>query len=158
MASVLLDTSFLITLVDATRQNHEVAKQYYKLMLDASHQMYLSSIVVAEFEVKQPITDLPMKNFRKIPFNIPHGIECARLWNGLNRDVGDSRSVARDDVKLIAQASKEAIEYVMTDDASTLYKYCDRLKSNGFTQVSGIKLGDGYDSSIFTIGGQRGLL
>jgi len=30
----------------------------------------------------------------------------------------------RDDVKLIAQASHEAIAFILTEDNSTLYRYC----------------------------------
>ena len=32
--SVLLDTSFLISLVDASRENHDKAKEFYKYFID----------------------------------------------------------------------------------------------------------------------------
>ncbi|MEY2343184.1 PIN domain-containing protein [Acidithiobacillus sp. IBUN Pt1247-S3] len=66
-AAVLLDTSFLISLVDQNRPNHETAVSYYRLMLDQQVPMYFSAIVAAEFAIKQPITDLPLKNFRCEP-------------------------------------------------------------------------------------------
>lgn len=158
MSAILLDTSFLITLVDSTRPNHNIAKSYYRLMLDEQHQMYLSSIVVSEFEIKQPISDLQLKNFRYLTFNIPHGIEAARLWNGFSREDGENRQIVKDDVKLIAQASKENIDFIITEDASTLFKYCNKLRKSGLTQVAAIKLVDGYDSDIFRNGPQIGLL
>jgi len=71
-ASVLFDTSYLVTLVDQNRPHHAVAAKYYRLMLEQQVPMYFSAIVAAEFAIKQPITDLPLKNFRCIPFNIPH--------------------------------------------------------------------------------------
>lgn len=107
MVSVLLDTSFLISLVNShNRPNHEVAVRYYKYSLDQGYPLFFSTIAAAEFAIKQSITDLPLKNFRTIPFNITHSIEAARLWNLLGKhDDGDNRSVVRDDVKLMAQAS-----------------------------------------------------
>ncbi|MGZ5611986.1 MAG: PIN domain-containing protein [Methylobacter sp.] len=78
---VLLDTSFLISLVDLNRPNHNVAAQYYRWLLQQQSPLYFSAIVAAELAIKQPITDFPLKNFRQIPFNIPHAIEAARIWN-----------------------------------------------------------------------------
>ena len=157
-AAVLLDTSFLISLVDGNRPNHSIAAQYYRLMLEQQSSMYFSAIVAAEFAIKQPITDLPLKNFRCIPFNIPHSNESARLWNALGKhDDGDNRAVVRDDVKLMAQAAHESIPFVMTEDASTLYKYCERLRDAGVLRVRAIKLVDGFDSCALREDGQRGL-
>jgi predicted nucleic acid-binding protein len=156
--AVLLDTSFLISLVDGNRPNHEVAAQYYRLLLEQQLPMYFSAIVAAEISIKQPITDLPLKNFRAIPFNIPHAIESARIWNALDkRDDGDSRAVIRDDVKLMAQAEHESIPFILTEDASTLYKYCERLRTAGKLSVRAIKLADGFDSCAFRLDGQTGL-
>lgn len=97
IASALLDTSFLISLVDRSRPNHQIAAQYYRLMLEQNIQMYFSAIVAAEFSIKQPITDLPLKNFRAIPFNIPHGMEAGRLWNALKLEDGFDASALRVD-------------------------------------------------------------
>ncbi|MDP3440014.1 MAG: hypothetical protein Q8R95_10485, partial [Azonexus sp.] len=65
--SCIADTSFLISLVDQSRTNYGVAAQYYRMILEQQVSMYFSAIVAAEFDVKQPITDLPLKNFRSIP-------------------------------------------------------------------------------------------
>lgn len=157
-ASVLLDTSFLISLVDENRPNHKVASQYYRFMLDEEVPMYFSAIVAAEFEVKQPIADLPLKNFRSIPFNIPHAKEAGRLWNELGkRDEGDLRHVVRDDVKLIAQANHESIRFLITEDAATLHKYCERLRVSGASSIRAVKLVDGFDVAALDVDGQRGL-
>ena len=158
IAAVLLDTSFLISLVDGNRPNHSIAAQYYRLMLEQQSPMYFSAIVAAEFAIKQPILDLPLKNFRCIPFNIPHSNESARLWNALGKhDDGDNRAVVRDDVKLMAQAAHESIPFIMTEDASTLYKYSERLRDLGVLRVRAIKLVDGFDSCALREDGQRGL-
>jgi len=158
-AGVLLDTSFLISLVDGSRRNHSIAKQYYVLMLEQQAPMYFSAIVAAEIAIGQPLTDLPLRNFRTIPFNIPHSVESARLWNALGKhDDGDNRAVVRDDIKLMAQAAHESIPFILTEDASTLYKYCERLRSAGVLRVRAIKLADGFDSGALREDGQRGLL
>lgn len=156
-AAVLLDTSFLISLVDGKRLNHSMAAQYYCMMLEQQSPMFFSAIVAAEFAIKQPITDLPLKNFRCIPFNIPHSVEAARLWNALDRDGDDNRAVVRDDIKLMAQAAHESIPFILTEDASTLYKYCERLGNAGVLRVRAIKLVDGFDSCALREDGQRGL-
>lgn len=155
---VLLDTSFLISLADGRRTNHTIAVKYYRLMLERQIPMYFSAIVAAEFGIKQAITDLPLRNFRPIPFNIPHGVAAARLWNALGpRDTTMPRHVVRDDVKLIAQASHEAIPFILTEDASTLHKYCERLGDAGHCRIRAITLAQGFDPNAFREDGQRGL-
>lgn len=158
-ASVLLDTSFLISLVDAKRQNHSTAEQYYRHMLQHGIPMYLSAVAVAEFAIKQPVTDLPLDNFRKLNFNFAHGQTAARLWNALGkRDGRDSRAAVRDDVKLLAQASHEGIGFILTEDASTLHKYCERLRAAGQMQTRAVKLADGFDASALNEDGQLDLV
>jgi hypothetical protein len=80
-ASVLLDTSFLITLVNAERPHHDVAVRYYRHMLQNNVTMCFSAIVASEFGIKQTITDLPLGNFRPLNFNVPHGQKAALVWN-----------------------------------------------------------------------------
>jgi predicted nucleic acid-binding protein len=58
MNGVLLDTSFLITLSDPKRASHTIAKQYFVRMIERGVIMYLSTIVVSEYEVKQQVDDL----------------------------------------------------------------------------------------------------
>lgn len=154
-SSVLLDTSFLITLVDANRPHHQTAKQFYRHMLKNNIPMYFSAVVAAEFGIKQPVADLPLANFRILGFNVAHGQKVADLWNALGRrDDGDARSVVRDDVKLLAQASHEGICFIMTEDENTLYKYCERLRQTGATQTRAVKLRDGFDASVLNEDGQ----
>lgn len=154
---MLVDTSFLISLVDRTRARHDVATQYYRLALEQRVPMFLSVIVAAEFEVKQPVTDLTLKNFRILPFNMPHAVKSAELWRQLDRDEGDSRAVVRDDVKLLAQADKEGIPLILTEDARTLDKYCGRLRDRGVFLIRTVLLTDGFDPGGLSGNGQRGL-
>jgi len=50
--SVLLDSSFLISLSDDNRADHEVAKQYFYAFIEKGVMMHLSTIVICEYEVK----------------------------------------------------------------------------------------------------------
>lgn len=155
-ASILLDTSFLISLVDSKRQNHNVAKQYYRHILDNKNPIYFSAIVASEFAIKQPITDLPLNNFQPLPFNLPHAIKSAEIWDLLDgRDSGDNRGIIKDDIKIIGQALKENIQFVLTDDAKTFYKYCERLRIKNNWDIKAIKLSDGFDSGALRLDGQR---
>jgi hypothetical protein len=69
----------------------------------------------------------------------------------------ESRSELKDDVKIMAQAIVKDAAWIVTDDASTLYKLGVRLKDEGRSKVSAIKLDDGYDRSRLNPTGQREL-
>ena len=156
---VLLDTSFLITLVNAHRPHHAIAIQYYRHLLSNNMPMRLSAIAAAEFAIKQPLTELPLGNFRPLDFSLTHAHEAARLWNALGRrGSGDAQSVVRDDVKLLAQASREGIGFILTEDASTLHKYCERLRAGGHITTRAIVLAEGFDPGALREDGQGDLL
>ncbi|MDD5271300.1 MAG: PIN domain-containing protein [Methylovulum sp.] len=155
IVSVLLDTSFLISLSDRTRPNHLVASHYYRYLLEQGIPIYFSAIVAAEFAIKEDIADLPLRNFRVLPFNITHSREAARIWNLLvKHDDGDNRVVVKDDVKIIAQAVHEKIPLILTEDAKTFYKYCERLRTSHQLNIRAIKLVDGFDPSALRLDGQ----
>lgn len=154
--SVLLDTSYLITLINSNRPHHEIAKQFYRHMLQDQIPMHFSAIVAAEFGIKQSVADLPLGNFRILNFNVPHGQQSADLLNALGaRDEGDSRSIVRNDIKLLAQAHHEGIGFILTEDANTLWKYCERLRQSGTVQTRALKLVDGFDASMLREDGQK---
>ena len=52
MSGFLLDTSFLITLVNPERDFHDTAKRYYRTALERGVPMYLSAIVASKFQVR----------------------------------------------------------------------------------------------------------
>lgn len=157
MISILLDTSFLITLADSARPHHEVAKQYLREALKQGAPLYFSAIVASEFQVKQSITDLPLRNFNVVPFNIDHAMTAGNLMRVLQRDSGDDRPGFKDDVKLLAQMVCESITHVLTEDKNTLAKYLVRLNELGQSSAKAILLAQGFEAAWFN-GGQRSLL
>jgi predicted nucleic acid-binding protein len=156
LSAFLVDTSFLISLADPSRPHHAAAVAYFREALRQGVPMYLSAIAASEFQVKQPVTDLPLRNFEVLPFNIDHAMQAGLLMRHIRRETGDDRAVVKEDVKLIAQAICESITHVLTEDARTLARYLDQLRAAGELSVQVILLKDGFDSAWFH-NGQRGL-
>ena len=55
----------------------------------------------------------------------------------------------------MAQALHEGIPFILTEDASTLYKYCERLRTIHKMNIRALKLADGFDSSALRLDGQK---
>jgi predicted nucleic acid-binding protein len=155
LISILVDTSFLITLAETSRPNHETATRYFRGALAKGCPMYLSVIVASEFQVKQAVTDLPLRNFHVLPFNIDHAMTAGNLMRVIQRDASDDRAAVKDDLKLLGQMVCESISHVLTEDSNTLAKYLERLNGLGQTSAKAIVLAQGFDTAWFN-GGQRG--
>lgn len=148
----------MISLAKPVEVNHAAARQYYKGCLDRRVPVYLSTIVVSEFSVKQSVTDLELRNFIVLPFNIDHGMKAGQLWNLIVRDDGDNKAVVKDDLKLIAQCACEgSISHLLTGDEKTLAKYLRQLRQVGQSVPLPVVLSAGFDEAWFN-NGQRGLL
>lgn len=155
MNSVLLDTSFLISFSDPARRHHAAALAYYRECVQRQIPMYLSTIVISEFQVKQAINDLPLRNFVVLPFNVDHAMKCGLTIRNLARDPEDDRVRVKDDFKILAQCDCEAISHLISEDASTLAKYLDRARGAGLTTTRAVLLRDGFDAAWFENGQTR---
>ena len=155
MSAFLLDTSFLITLVDDSRPHHADAMRYLREAVQRGATLYLSAVVVSEFHAKQPITDLPWRNFHLLPFNIDHGMMAGDWASVLRRDSGDSRHAVQDDLKLLAQAVCTSILYVLTEAEITLAKFARQLEAAGKSTVKAVLLKDGFETAWFENGQGR---
>jgi len=156
LSAFLVDTSFLISLADPDRPNHDTAKSYLREALHRGVPLYLSAIVASEFQVRQAVTDLPLRNFVILPFNIDHAMTAGLLMRGFDRDAADRRDVVKEDIKLIAQAICESITHILTEDKRTLAKYVQRFNAAGQSAIQTILLVEGFDAAWFN-NGQRGL-
>jgi hypothetical protein len=157
----VLDTGFLISLVDRTRQCHQAARSYYKYFLEHTVVMLLPTVVVAEFSIVQPVTDLPLRNFRVLPFNLPEAVKCAELnVHHYRQQLGNAgqRDSVKDDFKIIAQAVVQQARLLLTEDESTLCKYCERLKADSKIGFRVVKLSGGFDEAQVNEDGQKPLL
>ncbi len=155
MNSVLLDTSFLISLSDRARAHHATAVAYYRECARRQVSMYLSTIVISEFQVRQAINDLPLRNFVVLPFNVDHAMRCGLIIRQMTRDPEDDRVRVKDDFKLLAQCDCESISHLLSEDASTLAKYLDRARDGGLAPTKVVLLRDGFDAAWFENGQTR---
>jgi len=114
--------------------------------------MYLSTIVISEFQVKQAINDLPLRNLVVLPFNVDHAMRCGVLIRQLSRDPTDDRVRVKDDFKLIAQCDGEGITHLLSEDESTLVKYLARSQAPGQLATQSVLLKHGFDVSWFENG------
>jgi predicted nucleic acid-binding protein len=155
--SVLLDTSFLITLASSNRSHHVTAQRYLKECVIRRVPMYLSTIVMAEFQVKQAVSDLPLRNLIALPFNADHAIRCGQLIadTGREREGAEDRVRVKDDFKLIAQCHLEGISHVLSEDANRLVKYLQRCPAPSNTRLECVLMRDGFDLSWFEDGQYR---
>jgi len=148
MLQVSLDTSFLITFADPGRTNHAVAVDYFRHCLAQRIPMWLSTIAAGEFEVKQPVSDLPLQNFRIQPYNLPHAIRAAALFRAIREDnappIEERRPIIINDLKILAQAEEDEIPVILTEDRNTLSKLTDKLRSIGRVQARVLLLADGF--------------
>jgi predicted nucleic acid-binding protein len=148
MHQVSLDTSFLITFADPGRQNHAVALEYFRHCLSQRIPMWLSTVAAGEFEVGQPVSDLPLQNFRIQPYNLPHAIRAGALLRTIRADsttpMEDRRSIVINDLKILAQAEEDNIPVILTEDRNTLSRLADRLRQSGQLNVRVLLLTEGF--------------
>lgn len=139
--SVILDTSFMIRLLNEMDPLHNNAKGYFRYFLDNNIPMYFSTVSVAEYCVKGDFFDLPFQNIRILPFNILHAKEAGLFENTLFKarskgliNVPD-RLIIPNDSKLFAQGSVERdIIYFVTADVKSK-KNIDILRNECMAEI-----------------------
>jgi predicted nucleic acid-binding protein len=151
-AGVILDTSFLITLADPARKHHDAARRYWRYFTENALPMYLPTIVVSEFYIKQSLPPEILRACVVLPFNWDDAIKAASLDFSKADRQGASRDALKDDVKIIAQAVVKDAAFLITDDSSSFYKFAEALVSSGTAQFRPIKLEDGFDLAFFNQG------
>jgi len=81
MDSILIDTSFCIRLLKNDDPLHQNAKDYFKYFLEQKIEIYLSSIVVAEYSVKDDAFNLPLEFVKIIPFDFFDGKTAGEFYS-----------------------------------------------------------------------------
>lgn len=156
MPNVILDTGFLISLINKDRPEHEAAKSYYKYFLENEFLLLVPTIVVSEFSIKQPFDDLPLHNFTILPFNYGDAVSCGELnafYYRKKLKVGQ-RDAVKDDFKIIAQAKEQDVTYLITEDANSMKPYCEELAQEGKIDFRVVPLSEGFDISFINDDGQ----
>lgn len=138
MDSILLDTSFCIRLLKSNDILHQNAKDYFKYFLEKKVEIYLSSIVIAEYSVKDDANNLPLEFVKIIPFDYFDGKTAGEfhsiLINNKDQIAKIERNIIKDDCKLIAQIFNRKIgAYITKDKKSFRQIFTPIQKEKGFT-------------------------
>ncbi|MFM2268556.1 MAG: hypothetical protein RL757_1997 [Bacteroidota bacterium] len=118
---VLLDTSFLIRLLNENDRLHENALQYYRFFLEKGVILKVSTISIAEYCVKGTLDELPLRDVQILPFNIVHATKAGDMartvYQHRDKTVLPQRLIIPNDTKLFAQADVESnIQKFVTSD------------------------------------------
>lgn len=121
--SVLLDTSFLIRLLNDEDALHGNARGYFKYFLENNYILKISTISIAEYCVVVNITDLPLRNLQIVPFNLDHATHTGKFAkiifeeNKVAKEKLQPRAIIPNDSKLFAQADlDESVTHFVTSD------------------------------------------
>ena len=138
MDSILLDTSFCIRLLKSNDPLHQNAKDYFKYFLEKKIEINLSSIVIAEYSVKDNANNLPLDFVKIIPFDFFDGKTAGEfhsiLINNKEQVPNIERNVIKDDCKLIAQIFNRNIQGYITKDKRSFDQIIHPiLRSKGFS-------------------------
>ena len=120
---VLCDTSFLVCLNRPIELLHGHARGYLKYLMAEQAPLYVSSIALAEYAVRDVIANLPMRYLRVLPFNIDHAQragEFARIAFSKRDQLPSDpmqRVIIPNDTKMFAQADvTQTITHYLTGD------------------------------------------
>ncbi|MDB6070263.1 MAG: hypothetical protein JWL81_1434 [Verrucomicrobiales bacterium] len=120
---VLCDTGFLIRLNNPSDALHANTRGYLRYFLEQGHVIFVSTIALAEYAVRDKIGNLPMKYFRVLPFNIDHaqkaGEFACEIFSKRDQLPADriQRVIIPNDTKMFAQAEvTPAITHYLTAD------------------------------------------
>lgn len=119
--AVLLDTSFLIRLLNDDNSLNANAEGYYKYFLENNIAMVVSTIAIAEYCVRGSYSDLPLKNIQVLPFNFTHALKTGEfakvVFENKDKIKSKDRNIIPNDTKLFAQAEYEnSINYIISSD------------------------------------------
>lgn len=124
--SVLIDTSFLIRLLKKENDLYQNAQDYFKYFRENKIDVYLSSIVIGEYCVKDKIESIPLKFFKQISFDL-RDAKFSGIFTGIllkDKDLRENteRILIKEDCKLISQVYTRNINAYITKDVSSLNK------------------------------------
>jgi predicted nucleic acid-binding protein len=154
---VLLDTGFLIALTNSADADHQVAAEYYKLLVNQDVEIYLSTIAASEFAVKQPIEDLPLEDWIVLPFNLAHSVKAGKFKSAVFgvRESGDRRDVVVNDISILAQTAHEQIPIIFSRDENTMYRWCRKLNNAQLCNIECVLLKNGFHPMSLGLGGAQ---
>lgn len=165
--TVVLDTCFLIALVNKENPFHKTAMTYSQYFLDNSITMFIPTIVSSEFNQLATIAPLIQTgNYRHLVFSYRDALAVGEVafhlgltTRGIAADSedGEKRAEIKDDIKILGQVKQNCIDYLITSDDG-IFKRCQRLKKSDVITCTPISISSSFDSSIFSEIGQTNIL
>ncbi len=133
MNSVLVDTSFCIRLLKSNDPFHENVKNWFEYFLNQKIDIYLSTIAISEYSVKDdPINLLALQTFKILEFDFEDARTSGKFTNLIlqNSEIREieKRSVVINDIKLIAQVHNREIDAYISKDRKSFSKIIENLK------------------------------
>ena len=133
---VFLDTSFFIRLYKPDDPDHANARAYWERFRKDDCELFLSTIVAAEFGTGGAFKQLPYKYVTVLPFNLNHAERSSVLAQVAfeNKRKGavelENRVVIPNDTKILAQAEevKSDVFIARDDNCEKVYQL---MKDNG---------------------------
>lgn len=136
--AVLLDSGFLIRLMNPAETLHPVAMRYFRQFVEQGIQCKVSTIALAEYGVKDDLTHLPMQYLQVLPFHYNHAERAASFMRTILRvkqergAVIQPRAVVPNDTKMFGQVSCEADIQSFVSADSEARKVYDLLEHPDF--------------------------
>jgi len=132
--NVLLDTSFIIQLMNSKSEYHNNARLYFEYFANYKIEMYISTISISEYAIiSHPDYLKYLKTFKIIDFNYMDALisgQYANLLKGKKKLSKNGRSIVINDIKLLAQLNNRKIEGIVTNEQNMKSKIIDPLRKN----------------------------
>ena len=125
LRAVFLDTSFLITLTDANRADHAVARKYFAYWYESGVKMFVSAVCYAEYLAKaDALAAFVLNAVEVVSFNA----EAAALAGKIHRArlQVQTDGALKDDIKIIASACTTHAAAIAHCDGSSKSKFIAR--------------------------------
>lgn len=133
--AVLLDTAFLIRLMNPSEPLHQVALNLFKQFVTSGTLCKVSTIALAEYGVKGELRYLPTRYLQYVPFLYSHAEQASVFMRTIIKTkqergaVIQPRVIIPNDTKMFAQASvePEIFAFVSADaEAKKVYKLLEK--------------------------------
>lgn len=161
---VLLDTSFLIALYCEDHGSHESAESYFAFWAQNGYTMYLSTVAVAEYTVRDAIPPTLLGNAELIVFDYEDATTCGELLSKKHLfddsqtscpHPGQIQSAAqpggrvavKDDFKLLAQAICRNCKAIATRD-SKMVRHCEKAKDAGVADIAVVDISQPFNEGF----------
>jgi hypothetical protein len=120
---MLCDTSYFIRWAKPNEALHPAAQHYRKFLVEGGHTLYVATIALAEYAVRDAIANLPLRYFRVVPFNVDHAQQAGSFARAVFESRGalpaqiTQRTIIPNDTKMFAHTdvTPEVTHYLTAD-------------------------------------------